>query len=363
LEIAKNNAANSGVIGRIGSGLPESVYLRRNELQVIATDGQELARNMVMFPTKEVPQTLFTVLGLFVDTGNALASSIDLKDAPANMPATTAMAIVEQGSKIHSSIFRRLWRSMTAEFRLVYDQMRRSSRKMRNGMTFTQAGREQQISPSDFQDIPLITVNADPNITTSAHKAALGGYYQSLVTDPFTNQVALRQRMHALMRVPNAAELIQPPQGPPPADQARLIEAQVKQDELKLKRVELLAKLQESDQTAKLTAAQAAHQVILALTELAKLRTGDALKPDMPTQSGQPGDSGEGGNRMTQPPSGEDALKNENAVREAYQLLVQLVGANQHAGIFESGTPVGSPAPGNADRRERQADTGLPPVV
>lgn len=360
---AKRNNSNGGLVGRVGAGMPESIDIRPDELQVIPTDGADLASNVVMFQTREIPQTLFAVLGLLTDAGKNMTASVDLEGAPANMPATTAMAIVDQGMRLHSSIHRRVWRAMGHEFQQLFDMARKNTR---TALTFAYQGSEGVVNPADFADIPNIAVGADPNLTTTMHRAAMAEYYRGFLGDPQTNQTVLRQRMHELMRIPEPEKLVTPPpQEPPPDIMAKLITAKAAELRAQNERDKLMISSLESEQKTRLLAAQAMEKVAVTMSLLLDIRRGvgiDAtmgvVAPGMKKDAGgAPGEGAtgqpptEGGNAAGGQPATIDPValaRAENDLREVWDMMKLMFTSGAANGPFSSdtGTPVGTPESG-----------------
>ena len=67
-------------------------------------------------------QTLFNLLEFLIGTAKDITSVKDVLtgDAPGQQPATSTLALIEQGLQVFSAIYKRIYRSMTREFELLY---------------------------------------------------------------------------------------------------------------------------------------------------------------------------------------------------------------------------------------------------
>ena len=72
-------------------------------------------------PYKEPSATLAQLLGVIVDSGRRFAQVADAKisDVNSQAPVGTTVALIEQGSKIISSIHKRLHYGQKQEFRML----------------------------------------------------------------------------------------------------------------------------------------------------------------------------------------------------------------------------------------------------
>lgn len=342
VEAARLNNANGGVIGGVGTGLPDSIDLRPNQLQIIPMMGNDLQSNLLWFPTKEPSQVLFTTLGLLNDTGKQLTSTIDLmsEGTPANMPATTAMAVVQQGTKLQTAIVKRLWQCMSDEFSMLYDLNKRSM-TADTIRSYSYAGKKGEISAKDFADDRQVCVSADPEMTSDMHRMMLVQFYMQWIGKPGINQTKLMKRIFTLTRVPAPDELLDAtPPAPDPEVQIKQQELQLKQQELKIKQMELVSVQMEREAKSKLITAQATEHLTIALENMMLIEQSASALPQL-----------------------------EARLRQAYDVLAQLLpeGSDGHALLRAGATAIpdasmGTGMGGNAgDQDAEGGDDQSPP--
>jgi chaperonin GroES len=108
----------SGVkIGRTGS-----LYFKQGEWKTIKAMGDDLRKNIFPLPVKEPSSVLFSLLGLMLEASKELASQADVltgEHPKGNVPATTTLALIEQGLKVFSAIYKRIYRSLKSEFKKI----------------------------------------------------------------------------------------------------------------------------------------------------------------------------------------------------------------------------------------------------
>lgn len=91
--------------------------------QRVDSTGDDLRKSIVPLPVREPSAVMFQLLGMLIDYTNRVAGSTDMlagENPGQNTPAETSRAMIEQGQKIYSAIFKRIWRSMKQEFKKLY---------------------------------------------------------------------------------------------------------------------------------------------------------------------------------------------------------------------------------------------------
>lgn len=126
-----NQMIDSGTVNNLQSGfLSRSVRMRKGETRLrpgewktLNITGDDLRKGIVPLPTKDPSNVLFQLLGMMVNAGQRLASTVDSmvgENPGQNQKATTTLAVIEQGSKVFSGIYKRLHRSFKQELRKLF---------------------------------------------------------------------------------------------------------------------------------------------------------------------------------------------------------------------------------------------------
>jgi len=201
--------------------------------------GQTLKDGVMPINYKEPSQTLFQLLGMLIESGKELSSSTEVMSGqanPQNVPATTVMALVEQGMKVFNGIQRRLYSSLKSEYQKIF--------RLNKMYLPTEAEQEVvgvPISQNDYEDesIRVIPI-ADPNLSSDAQRMAKVQFLMNLMNQPATGQHLNMQeclkRAFIAINMPNPAPLLS--MTPPPPDPKMLhMQAQAvdKQGQLQLK--------------------------------------------------------------------------------------------------------------------------------
>ena len=126
-----NQLIDSGTINNLGGGfISRGIRMKAGdtkfvpgEYKFVQTSGDDLKKNIFPWPSKEPSKTLFELLGAIVDSGKELSSVSEImvgKMPGQNTPATTTMASVEQGMKVFTAIYKRIYRALTKEYKRLY---------------------------------------------------------------------------------------------------------------------------------------------------------------------------------------------------------------------------------------------------
>lgn len=114
----------SGWITRGGILKGGSTRFRPGEWKIVNTSGDDLRKAIVPMPVRDPSSTLMQLLTFLVDAGQRLSSVSDMmvgENPGQNQPASTTMAVLEQGLKVFTGIYKRIFRSLSAEYRLIYE--------------------------------------------------------------------------------------------------------------------------------------------------------------------------------------------------------------------------------------------------
>lgn len=146
------------------------------EWKFVDSTGQKLNESIFPLPVREPSAVLFQLLGLLIESGRALANLKDVLQGNlpnANVPATTVLALIEQGQKVYGGIYKRIFRAMGAEFKAVFKINAGSVMDRGFLQTYKQVLDDPNASPDDFNasDYDVCPV-ADPNTSSQVQRIA-----------------------------------------------------------------------------------------------------------------------------------------------------------------------------------------------
>lgn len=113
-----------GFIGKALKLRSQDMSFKLGEWKPVNATGDDLRKQIVPIPAKEPSNVLFQLMGSLITSGKELASVAEIfvgKMPGQNTPATTTMASIEQGMKVFTAVYKRLFRSLGIEFKKIYD--------------------------------------------------------------------------------------------------------------------------------------------------------------------------------------------------------------------------------------------------
>lgn len=236
-----NQLIDSGTLNNLQSGfLGKGLRLRMGEQRftpgewkVVNSTGDDLKKQIVPLPSKEPSKVLFELLTALIQSGKELASVAEIftgKMPGQNTPATTTMATVEQGMKVFTAVYKRIYRSLGEEFKKLY----RLNAIYLNPNTYIET-LDMNIGPDAFNDDDhRIIPGADPNAVSQNEKLMKAqGLAEMLMAGMPLDPVKVMIRMLEAQEQPNWQELIPPQilqtgQMPPPPPDPKVQEMQMK---------------------------------------------------------------------------------------------------------------------------------------
>lgn len=162
-----------GFLGRGAKISGGTMRFRPGEWKQINTTGDDLRNNIFPMPVREPSGVLFQLLGLMIEYGQKVSSVSDMMSGQSpgqNQPATTTMAVLEQGLQVFTSIYKRIHRQLAKEYKLLY----RLNREFLNEELYNAVidAEEQRFGLEDFEDQQAdIKPASDPTIVSQAQKS------------------------------------------------------------------------------------------------------------------------------------------------------------------------------------------------
>jgi chaperonin GroES len=140
---------------------------------------------------------LFQLLGMLIEAAKDITSVQDVMtgEGTTNQPATTTLALIEQGHKVMTGIFKRIHRAFGKELRVLF-ALNRDYLDEEEYFQLNDDAQSQRIEREDYNDKDLDVVPvSDPGLVTDMQKMARSeAEWQSFNGDPLVNQVELRRR-------------------------------------------------------------------------------------------------------------------------------------------------------------------------
>ena len=191
------------------------------EFRDLDAPGGDIRNAIIPLPYKEPSGTLAQLLGVVVDSGRRFAQVTDTKvaDVNSNAPVGTTVALIEQGSKVISSIHKRLHYAQKNEFRMLAEIFQN------NPMPYPYAigaNINPAIMAQDFDGRIDILPVSDPSIFSMAQRLSLAQTQLQLAqaAPQMHNLYEAYRRMYDALDVKNIDAILPAPQPPQPMDPA-----------------------------------------------------------------------------------------------------------------------------------------------
>ena len=217
-----------GFLGR-GAKIRGGVYsMAPWEWKRVDSTGDDLRKNLVPFPDRQPLAVTLQLIELLVEYADRLAGTTEtlVGESPGqNTPAETSRNMTEQGMKVYSMIFKRVWRSMKEEFKKLYKLNKLyllSEQSFGAGDDFIRRedyhGNANQIAPV-----------ADPNITsTSMQIYQAEAVWQKAFTSPGFDRDEAQRRWLKAVKADNIATLYLGEENAKPLPNPKLMVEQAK---------------------------------------------------------------------------------------------------------------------------------------
>lgn len=240
-----------GFLGR-GAKIRGGVYeFSPFSWQRVDSTGDDLRKSIFPLPVREPSNVMFQLLSLIIDYSGRITGATDInvgESVGQNTPAETARTMTEQGQKIYTAIFKRIWRGLKREFQKLYQL---NSVYLPAKVSFGAAG--ETIGREDYRGAATAIVPfADPNISTAGERWARAMAVKQLAaSNPAYNQDAVELMVLRSLGVEQPENIYMGAENapPPPPD----VRVQVQQMKNEVAMAQLQAKQQEFAMTLQMT--------------------------------------------------------------------------------------------------------------
>ena len=290
--------------------------------QRVDSTGDDLRKNIYPLPVREPSNVMFQLLGLIIDYANRISGTTDInvgENVGQNTPAETSRMLSEQGQKIYTAIYKRIWRSMKREYQKLF-----KLNSIYMPMTFRYGANSATIGREDYTGSAsgIIPV-ADPNISSESMRYGRASALKQLaMNNPAYNADAVEVEVLQSIGIQDPERFYMgAANAPPPPPDVKLLIQQLKTQEsmakLQAQQQQFAANLQETMRINSAKIEVMSAQVFKLLEEgknvEAKQRV-DAFRASM------------------------ELIREQNASLEGQLKALMEIGKNELEGGFTSGT-------------------------
>jgi chaperonin GroES len=183
------------------------------------------------FPEPSV--VLFNLLGMMIDAAKDITAVKDILTGDTDgkvQTATTTLAMIEQGLKVFTAIYKRIYRALKHEFKLLF-KLNAAHINEQEYYTFNDEQEVVQKSDYDLASMDVCPV-ADPKMVTDMQRSARAQVLMQIGQDPalgpLQDPMEVLRRVYDAMGIEEPDKLIKKQQGPSPVDQLQMEALQAK---------------------------------------------------------------------------------------------------------------------------------------
>lgn len=257
--------------GFIGAGLDfqtedEEFRFEPGKYFYVNSEAGDIKSNIYSLQHPGPSPVLFQLLGMLTESAKQMTSIQDILTGQATaqtMQPTTLMALIDQGMKVFTAIYKRIYDSLSHEFRILYDLNRKHLDPQKYG---SYLGAPADVGADFADDDAIVTPVADPNKVTLTQRIAVASFLMQLLAHPILGRRldpdAVLQRVLAAAEIDDVPSLIAKPQPPTPVDQVQLQAALASVEKTKSEAQHNYALAAREASAADLNAAKSAAEVM-----------------------------------------------------------------------------------------------------
>ena len=219
--------------GFIGKGLRIKMgdsKFTPGEWKAVNATGADIKSQIFPLPVREPSSTLFQLLELLIQSAKELTSISEIntgKMPGQNTPATTTMASIQEGQRLFTAVYKRVYRSLSEEFRKIY-RLNKEYLDPQEEIDVL----DEPIKQSDYLGNENdIVPSADPNASSQETRIANAERLAQLLSLGTINPQEVTTRILTAYEEPNIEKLMGnlPPPPPDPKMEALKIKGQLDQ--------------------------------------------------------------------------------------------------------------------------------------
>lgn len=264
--------------GFVGDGLrmkAGEMKFRPNEWKRVKSTGGAIRDNVFPLPVKEPSTVLFALLEFLVRAADEISAMTRILagDMPANMPATTTLAIIEQGMQPFKAVFKRVHRALKREFKILFALNKKYTTQEEYARVLDDPSANVQ---RDFELGDIVPVS-DPEMLNNTQALIRAQALSEYKDDPLFDGVEVRMRVLEAMNIRDPEKLVKiPPQSPDAVGEAQkaVLEATVMELQQRMKMAQ--AESDRKDLDMKIKLGKAIHEINKMIAETQKTKA-DAM--------------------------------------------------------------------------------------
>ncbi len=190
--------SNSGFISKqLASKARGKMNFKVGQYNVVDGGGMSLREHIMRMEYRGADPVLFQLLGFIIEAGRDVAQLKEVLEGTSAATATayTTKALIEQGLKVFSGIYKRIHKALGEELEIMRDWTSYGVNPMYEEVLDLPDGvKPEWFSGKDFNFVPV----SDPQVVTDMMKAAISQQLSEAKGDPYYDQQKVRSEIHEL---------------------------------------------------------------------------------------------------------------------------------------------------------------------
>jgi len=218
---------DAGTLSNLPAGFKQRGIRVRDEAQAIQpgefrdvdAPGGNIKDAFMTLPFKEPSQTLLSLMGIVVQAGQRFAAIADMQVGDGNQQAAvgTTIALLERGSRVMSSIHKRLYAGLKQEFKLLAKVFKTYLPPI---YPYDVVGGNREVKIQDFDARVDILPIADPNIFSMSQRITIAQTELQLATSnpQLHDMYVIYRKMYEALGIKDIDRILPPPAPNAPKD-------------------------------------------------------------------------------------------------------------------------------------------------
>lgn len=230
---------SGGFIGSQLSMHSGPLKFKMGEFKIVNTMGSNIRDAIYQMQHTGPSPVLFQLLGVLLEAGRELGgvrSILQGQQTPASTDPAALYAILEQGQKVFKDIFKRVYHSLTEEFRELFKMNKKYLPEP--GERFQTGDLFEKVTQKDYELAGGVEPVADPDMITDIQRMGRAQFLLSMKDDPIMDGIEIRKRALEAAGIENIEALIPDRGGPSPMDQVTFERAKAEIDKVRADEIE-----------------------------------------------------------------------------------------------------------------------------
>lgn len=257
-----NQLLDTGTLKNLPSGfISKNLRLRQGEQRIgpgewrnVNASGEQMKNGILPLPVPDPSSTTFELMVKLVESGDKLASVAEIfvgKMPGQNTPATTTMASIDQGMKLFTAVYKRIFKALEKEYKKLFRLNSIYLDEQKAQVVLDEPITKAEYNMEDYDVCP----GADPTAFSSTQKLVKAQALMEMLPLGTVDPIKTTMRILEAQEQPNWEELVNTQPAPDPEVQKMQMEMQMKQEEhqmkMKLEQMKLVFKQKELEMELK----------------------------------------------------------------------------------------------------------------